>query len=71
MGTTAPCVRHALTCQQEGGAVGAKLAPEGAEEVDELEGAQATPGSQRFVGTSSDVEQYTNLQHNRDACTKK
>ena len=29
--------KHLLTSQQEGGAVGPKLVPEGGEEVDELE----------------------------------
>ena len=46
-----------LTSQQESGAVGAKLSPEGREEVDELEGGQPLLAGQGWVDCSGNVEQ--------------
>ena len=51
-----------LTSQQEGGAVGAKLSPEGREEVDELESGQPFLAGQGWVDCSSKVEE------NADSC---
>ena len=44
-----------LTCQQKGGTVGTKLAPEGCKEVQELKALDATLGCQGAVGTRSHV----------------
>ena len=46
------------TGQQEGGAVGAPLAPEGGEEVDELEHVDAAGCGQRVIPNGGDVKQH-------------
>ncbi len=50
-------MKEELTSQQESGAVGAKLSPEGREEVDELKGGQPLLAGQGRVDCSSKVEE--------------
>ncbi len=56
-------VEQALTSNQEGGAVGAKLVPEGGEEVDELEDLAASFAScKRIPEAGRDQEQHKTCQ---------